>query len=122
DLEQGKSLGLSGEVFDFRMEQIRRRLEKREDVFKNLFPLYPEFKSYLESGPQRVILGNAWPSDLFLLKNFPENFLLVVVPHQLGHEILGQFREGLKEMGRDVVEINDFTREFKKSKTLLINK
>lgn len=120
DREQGLLMKLPGEVFDFRMEQIRRRVEKKSEKFATQFALYSQFKNHLGAFQKKVILGNAWPSDLFLLKDLPKDVLLVVVPHQLSPDILRQFHEALKN--RDVVEVNDQTSNWQSSSTILINK
>lgn len=122
DLETAKTMNLSGKVFDFRIEQIRRRVSNREEKFRQLFPLYPNFKSHAESFQNKVILGNAWPSDLFLLRDLPKDTLLVIVPHQLSPEIINLFKDGLDDLGREVFEINDSTKAFESSNTILINK
>lgn len=122
DREQGEKLRMPGAVYDFRMEQIRRRVEKKDEKFLSHFPLYPEFKKLLDQYPKKVIVGNAWPSDLFLLRDLPQDVMLVVVPHQLSEDILNLFREGLNNLGREVLEINDRTSVLKESSTILINK
>jgi 3-deoxy-D-manno-octulosonic-acid transferase len=124
DLKQGEVLGFKGKAFDFRIEQIKRRMEKKADKFRSQFIFYPVFKNHVESFPQerRLIMGNAWPSDLFLLKDLPPDVLLVIVPHQLSEEILGLFREGLDNLGREVFECFDGTEVFRPSSTILINK
>lgn len=120
DHEQGMKLKLPGEIFDFRMEQIKRRVEKKNEKFTTHFSLYPAFQDELKNYPKKLILGNAWPSDLFLLRDLPKDVLLVVVPHQLSPDILKQFHEALKDRG--VVEVNDFTSSWRSSSTILINK
>lgn len=122
DLKMASDLGFQGKTFDFRMEQIRRRIEKREEKFQQLFSLYPEFKQHADTFEKKVILGNAWPSDLFLLRDVPKDVLLVIVPHQLSQGILDVFREGLDNLGREVFEINDSTKAFLPSNTILVNK
>lgn len=124
DAEEGKKLGLPGTVYDFRAEQIRRRMDQRVAKFESHFALYPDFYSHVNLIPRekRLIVGNAWPSDLFLLKDLPEDVFLTVVPHQLSDEILNQFREGLDNLGRPVFEINNQTQTYKNSQTILINK
>lgn len=124
DLKQGRELGLDGKAFDFRIEQIRRRTELREEKFKKVFPVYPDFRAHVDSfgTGQKIILGNAWPSDLFLLRDIPKDTLVVIVPHQLSDEMLSLFWEGLDGLGREVLEINDSTTSFKPSNTILINK
>jgi 3-deoxy-D-manno-octulosonic-acid transferase len=122
DLEQAQALGFKGEVFDFRLEQIRRRILQRQEKFLTHFPLYPAFQEQLLSHPKKIILGNAWPSDLFLLRDLPSDFLLVIVPHQLSPEILALFREALDLMGRRVFEMHDQSKSYEQTGTVLINK
>lgn len=124
DEVQGSALGFAGKSFDFRIEQIKRRIEKREDKFRSQFVFYPDFKKHVESFPKNkcLILGNAWPSDLFLLKDLPQDVLLVIVPHQLSDEILALFREGLDHLGREVFECHEGTQVMRPSSTILINK
>lgn len=120
DQKAASDLGIKGAAFDFRVEQINRRISKKEEKFKTAFPLYPDFKASLSE--KRVILGNAWPSDLFLLRDLPADYQLVIVPHQLSKEILDLFREGLDGLGREVFELNDSTTTFKSSPAILVNK
>ena len=122
DGEQGGKLQLPGPVYDFRMEQIHRRVKKKDEKFQSNFLLYPDFKNHLSRYPKKLIVGNAWPSDLFLLRDLPQDVLLVVVPHQLSDDILKLFRDGLENLGREVFEINDRTTVMKESATILINK
>lgn len=122
DKGQGEEFGLRGEIFDFRMEQIKRRVEMKGDKFALNFSLYPNFKFHLDRYPKKVILGNAWPSDLFLLRDLPQDVLLVVVPHQLSEEILNRFREALRNLRGEVFEIDDKTSVMEESKTILVNK
>ncbi len=122
DLETGKLLGLQGEVFDFRIEQIRRRVSKKKEKLFSHFTIYNEFKSILLESKKTVIFGNAWPSDLFLLSKIPKDVLVVIVPHKLSEDILMQFRKDLKNLGRDYVEINDLTQSIAPSSSILLNK
>lgn len=122
DEKTGKSLGKGGAVFDFRMEQIHRRMKKRNEKFQSQFLLYPDFKKHLDSYSQKIIVGNAWPSDLFLLKNVPKDVLVVVVPHQLSTVVLKTVSETLKDQGREVFEINELSREMKPANAIVINK
>lgn len=122
DEKSGSGLGASGGVFDFRAEQIRRRMLLRDEKFKTTFPLYPAFKAHLDSFEKKVIIGNAWPSDLFLLKNIPKDVLVVVVPHELSPEVLKACSSELSEQGRDVFEIHDLVRELKKTNAIIVNK
>lgn len=126
DQETGKSLGLSNinPFFDFRIEQIKRRMEKRHEKFHQHFSLYPEFNRILMKYPRekRLVFGNIWPEDLFLLEKIPSDFLLVIVPHQLKPEVLEKVNIYLKSIGRDLVEINDSTVKISDSNTFLINK
>lgn len=88
DAKTGKALGKPGDVFDFRMEQIRRRMEGKAEKFAKLFPEYE-----VPSVPRekRIILGNVWPSDLGVFKEIPEDFFILVVPHKLDRDIIGAF-------------------------------
>jgi 3-deoxy-D-manno-octulosonic-acid transferase len=120
----GVKLGHEGPVYDFRMEQIQRRLLKRDEKFQKQFPQYQDFKKVIEHYPRekRVIIGNAWPSDLPLLKNIPKDYLLVIVPHQLHPEILKTFHQELKRLGRDVQEIQDATIRIENTSSFIVNK
>ena len=122
DQDQGKNLGFQGDVFDFRLEQIKRRVEKKADKFLHHFSLYPEFKNWLKANPKALIFGNAWPSDLFLLEKIPENFLVVLVPHNLSDEILSSFKKTLNTMGRAPFEVNEQTEKMTDTKTMLLNR
>ena len=121
DLKQGTELGYKGEVFDFRIEQIRRRVQNKEVKFKEQFKLDPDFKIHLNKHSKRVILGNAWPSDLFLLRDLPKEYLLVIVPHQLSTEIINLFKEGLDNLGRETFELTSATTQYQEAPTVLIN-
>jgi len=110
DQEQGIKLGLSGDSYDFRMEQIRRRILTRHEKLRHDFFLYSELLQRLEKFPRgkRLIFANVWPSDLFLLKNIPKDFITVVLPHNLTPEILEVFRSELKngvELGESSVSL-----------------
>lgn len=109
DLKLGKKLGLDGELYDFRMEQIRRRVTQKEDKFKLHFSQYQNLKQLWENYPRhkRLIIGNGWPSDLFLFKQLPADVFVMVVPHKLDAEILKAFRDGFFELKRTVEEISD---------------
>jgi 3-deoxy-D-manno-octulosonic-acid transferase len=122
DLKTGAELGLAGEVFDFRIEQIKRRVDQRLSKYSSQFQLYPTFKELQGKFSKCLIMGNAWPSDMFLLRDLPKDVFLVIVPHQLAPEILGHFREGLDHLGREVLEISDNTFVISDSSTVLINK
>lgn len=124
DLHEAKQLDLKGEAFDFRIEQIKRRLEHKQEKFLKNFAHYPQFKNHLNNFPaeKRIILGNAWPSDLFLLRDLPVDILLVVVPHQLSSEIINLFKEGMDNLGREVFEYHENSQSFESASTILINK
>jgi 3-deoxy-D-manno-octulosonic-acid transferase len=124
DEHQGRQLGVAGVTYDFRIEQIRRRIHLREDKFARQFVLYPDFRAIISAYPRekRLIMGNVWPQDMHLLQRLPKDILLVLVPHQLNSEILEEMREYLEGMGRLPVEINDGTTAIATSDTWLINK
>jgi 3-deoxy-D-manno-octulosonic-acid transferase len=120
----GQELGMTGTIYDFRMEQIKRRMEKREEKFAKFFPQYQGLKKVIDRYPRqkRLIMGNAWPQDLFLLKDLPADVLLVIVPHQLRPEILEEMRLKLIELGRSIEVISDMTIEAPTGSTVLVNK
>ena len=119
DLRDGLALGVKGEVYDFRIEQIRRRVEKREQKLLVQCPFYTELRKRLESYPRekRLIFGNVWPSDLALLKDIPKDFIVVVLPHNLTPEILEAFRSGLPQP----VEVTQEDKIFPESQFYLFN-
>lgn len=123
DQQMGIRLGYPGPSYDFRMEQIRRRIAGREDKFKTVFHQYPGLKANWAKYPRhkRVIIGNAWPSDLFLLEKLPHDVFVLVVPHQLSPEIIGAFMEAFVKLGRNVLEIKDQTGEMT-ADTVILNK
>lgn len=91
DGETGKGLGFPGPVFDFRIEQIERRRQEREEKFKRVFPEYKTLGFHNYPREKRLILGNVWPSDLLLFQEIPEDYFVLVVPHLLTAEILQRF-------------------------------
>jgi 3-deoxy-D-manno-octulosonic-acid transferase len=97
DQVRGAELGHPGGYYDFRIEQIRRRLIARENKFKLLFPEYEEMKKIMSRFPinKRLLIGNAWPSDLPLFKKIPSDFFVLIVPHQLSERVLEAFRKGM---------------------------
>lgn len=121
DAELGGHLGISGPVYDFRMEQIKRRVDNRFEKFNRLFPDYPSLKNDLEKYPRskRLILGNAWPEDLHLLENLPADIMLLIVPHQLKPEIIQVMQERLIKIGRTSYVMSD---TFSSSSTIILNK
>ncbi len=123
DLEKAMELGFKGMHYDFRMEQIRRRVVARDEKFQRVFSSYENLKKQMVHYPRekRLIIGNAWPHDLFLLKNLPEDFFVVVVPHQLSGDILKTMKQSLEELDRVVIEISDAPVE-RQGDTFLINK
>lgn len=123
DQKQGQTLGFDGLCYDFRMEQIRRRIELRDEKFASIFPEYPHLKQAFEKYPRhkRLIIGNAWPSDLFLLDKLPKDVFVLVVPHQLTPTILQAYADGLRMLGRRVQEIRDTT-PIHEGNTIVLNK
>lgn len=124
DYELGKSMGINGTIYDFRMEQIKRRLLARDEKFFKMFPLYSELKLQIAKFPRekRLIFGNAWPEDLFLLKNLPSDVFLLIVPHKLTPEILEKFRTGLVSLGHEPQLVSDTTVTTPLSSLILLNK
>jgi 3-deoxy-D-manno-octulosonic-acid transferase len=121
DYEMGRNFGFPGKVFDFRSEQIKRRIEKKDEKMQTHFSIYQKFKTLHADHERSLLFGNVWPSDLFLLSQLPKDVLVVVIPHQLSEKNLTQFKEDLKKMGRDVFELNHSTERLGESSTLLIN-
>lgn len=91
----GKSLGYVGRVFDFRIEQIERRISERDKKFSLFFPEYGDLKSKLETYPRhkRLIVGNAWPVDGKLLEKIPHDFFVLIVPHKLEPAIMEEIQK-----------------------------
>jgi len=122
----GSKLGLSEEhpFFDFRIEQIKRRMEKRHEKFQQLFPLYSKFNQHIRQFPRekRLIFGNIWPEDLFLLEKIPQEYLVVLVPHQLNEDVLNKIHQFLKSIKRNAIEIHNLSEDIYPSNTYLINK
>jgi hypothetical protein len=85
DFEMGRIMSKNSCSYDFRMEQIRRRLTYKKEKFSRLFTDYEKYKSFIETFPRdkRLIFGNVWSEDFFLLENAPSDTLIVIVPHQL---------------------------------------
>ncbi|HXH75264.1 MAG TPA: hypothetical protein VNJ08_09885 [Bacteriovoracaceae bacterium] len=123
DQELGMQLGFPGSCYDFRMEQIKRRVALKESKFASMFVQYQELKANWESIPphKRLIIGNVWPSDLFLFELLPKDVFVLVVPHKLTPEILKAMHEGLTRTGRSVIEISDGS-TVKSGDTFILNK
>lgn len=122
DLKDGMALGHPGVFYDFRLEQIRRRLLTREAKFDTHFKSYSELKKLIANYPRnkRLIFGNAWPSDLKVLKKIPDDFFLLVVPHKLEKKILEEFEEGLSELRSDTLISNG--ESFSPTHTVILDK
>lgn len=109
DEEQGRSLGLKGQAYDFRITQIKRRLDKRHEKFSTQFAVYPELKRFMVNFPEdrKLIFGNAWPSDLFLLEKLDPSVFVLIVPHELTPKVLGAMEEILRGLGRELVIVEN---------------
>ncbi len=103
DARMGKEMGFAGESFDFRIEQISRRLAGKAGKFAKIFPEYESLGFQKYPREKRLILGNAWPSDLILIDTLPEDFYVLVVPHKLEPEIIRAFEE---KLGNRAVVLN----------------
>jgi 3-deoxy-D-manno-octulosonic-acid transferase len=123
DQEQGRKLGFPGDCFDFRMVQIHRRIETREQSLKQRMPYFQSYLQRLEDYPpqRRLILGNAWPEDISLLKGLSQDTLLLVVPHQLQDTNLNMIAVALREAGRIPEIISEKTPELPAGNTFIIN-
>lgn len=122
DLNFGEMLGYPGVFYDFRLEQIRRRILSREEKFSVNFESYGKLSELLQRYPRdkRVIIGNAWPSDLPLLHGLPADTLILIVPHKLEKSILEEFEEGLSQFRSDVQVTSG--ESIPDSSTLILNK
>lgn len=90
DLKTARAYGYDGTFFDFRIEQIRRRILKKEQTLNQKLSLYPKLQSFFAKAPfeKRIIFGNVWPEDIFLLKNFPSDYRCLLIPHKLDADII----------------------------------
>lgn len=122
DARLGQALGLSGQSYDFRMDQIKRRIEKRNEKFQNNLANYQQLETLLKSYPRekRIIIGNAWPSDLFLFEKIPSDYFVLVVPHLLKSEVINEFQNHFKKLGRDPFVI-DSNSSIPDGNTLVLN-
>jgi 3-deoxy-D-manno-octulosonic-acid transferase len=123
DQELGAQLNLPGPCYDFRIEQIRRRLVLREEKFRSNLPAYELLKKNWQEYPKekRLLFGNAWPSDLFLLTDLPKDLFILVIPHQLTEDILSTFTNELARLGRKVTLVNG-EEAFIEGDTFVLNK
>lgn len=119
-----ESLGIKGSTFDFRMEQIHRRVQVRADKFKQSFPLYKDLSALYQNIPRekRLIIGNAWPNDLFLISQLPKDVFVLIVPHNLSPEVMHQFRIALQDLGRSFVEVDQNSSSIPDGQIVLLNK
>jgi 3-deoxy-D-manno-octulosonic-acid transferase len=108
----------AGPVYDFRMDSIQRRITNRLEKFNQIFAAYGDLKKQIT--PKSLIVGNAWPSDMFLLEKIPADTFMLIVPHQLDPAIITSMEESLKKMGRSpVVSTGESIPE---TKTLILSK
>ena len=114
----GKILNLSGDVYDFRIEQIHRRILSRLEKYAQSFVLYPDLMKKLS--PIRVIMGNAWVSDLALIRNIPKHISCLIVPHRL--DLIPDFKETLKSMNLGFQEITIDTTEIEDKQIYILNR
>jgi len=91
DADMGAAIGCPGAVYDFRIEQIQRRLALKEEKFAKVFPEYKDLDIEKFPREKRLIIGNTWPSDLPIFEKIPEDFYILVVPHKLEPEIIRAF-------------------------------
>jgi 3-deoxy-D-manno-octulosonic-acid transferase len=122
DAEYGKDQGFPGEVFDFRIEQIQRRISVKDQKLQKLFPDFLLLPNILKNKSKSLIFGNVWPSDLFLIEKLPKDVFLIIVPHLLDEKILNQFRNQLTRLNRKFNEIGEVGSLDFSSDTILINK
>lgn len=103
DADMGAVIGCPGNVFDFRIEQIQRRVQGKDEKFAKVFPEYSVlgFKKYPRD--KRLIIGNSWPSDIGLFEKIPEDYYILIVPHKLEPEIIKAFED---HFGKRAVVLN----------------
>jgi 3-deoxy-D-manno-octulosonic-acid transferase len=123
DQEWGMAHQFPAPYFDFRAEQIKRRIQLKEEKFFRHLPEYRQLKLFSEqfSPSKRLLFGNAWPSDLFLLENLPSDVFVLVIPHKLEPAIINEFSEAFKKWGRTAIELTGES-EFPKSNTYILNR
>jgi len=92
-----EKFNLPGEVFDFRVSQIQDRLRLSSDKLQAEIPLLLSSLHTINQG-ERVILGNAWASDLKLLKDFPIQKFFLIVPHSLRPDHLAELFSKMREL------------------------
>jgi 3-deoxy-D-manno-octulosonic-acid transferase len=90
DLKTAKDYGFNGTFFDFRIEQIRRRILKRDQTLSQKFSHFSQLQSFFLKVPfkNRIIFGNVWPEDIFLLKDLPSDYRCLIIPHKLDPDII----------------------------------
>jgi 3-deoxy-D-manno-octulosonic-acid transferase len=103
DAKTGRDLGFPGVAFDFRIEQIRRRLSGKTEKFEEIFPEYNLLPFHANPREKRLIFGNAWPSDIHLLEEIPNDYSILIVPHKLEPAIISEFKT---RMGDRAVILN----------------
>ena len=121
DLDYVSPLGVSGIVYDFRMEQIYRRNLNRKEKFSEVFKNYEPLINHLKKSPSQLILGNAWLTDIPLLEKLPDSISVLIVPHQLDETNLVNFQVELEKLGFVTQLIDDETSEFT-GNVLILNK
>ncbi|MFA5583750.1 MAG: hypothetical protein WDA09_06010 [Bacteriovoracaceae bacterium] len=121
DLDYVSPLGVTGIVYDFRMEQIFRRNQNRKEKFSDVFKNYEALINHLKKTPSQLILGNAWLADIHLLEKLPEPTSVLIVPHQLDESNLASFQVELEKLGFVTQLVDDETSEFT-GNVLILNK
>jgi 3-deoxy-D-manno-octulosonic-acid transferase len=120
ELETAEAMGLSGKVYDFRIEQIHRRVENRLEKFAREFPQYPDLLSHRKE--KNLILGNAWVSDLKLLEDLKKNVFCLIVPHKLDQKNLEAFFSELRRLKLSFQEINLETKLLDEKDVYVLNR
>lgn len=121
DRNFAREFGFDGSVYDFRMEQIYRRKLNKEARFQSVFKNHAQIMKHLNSFPRKLIMGNAWTTDIHLLENIDENTGILIVPHRLDEKNLFDFTLGLEKLGLDAEIIDDSSTHFT-AQVLILNK
>jgi hypothetical protein len=123
DQDYAKLHQWKGSAYDFRMEQIRRRVEKRDQKFQRVFPNYSRIQEMLLNYPRhrRLIFANCWISDLMLLETLPQDMFVIIVPHKLDQETLNAYEQHLIQIGRQPLIVSAETAINPLSNTIILN-
>lgn len=99
-------------VFDFRPLAIQKRLDARQNTFRDKFPAYDLFMDAIGRYPieKRIVFGSFWASELEAFDrsiDFKE-YAVCLFPHRLDGDSLGEITSGLaKKVSAPVYVMGD---------------